>query len=618
VGRGYKVAYYYSRPDSLAATSVSSSEIDLTWSNNETTAQIEIQRRQSGGAFSTIGTCAASESSYSDTSCSSNTLYTYRVRYNDGGSLTSNFSIEDNAYSYPAAPTALAAAWSGITATLSWVNSSVYTYIRVYYKLSSEPTAWTTDTTALSGTATTRNIAVATESTAYDFRIRGYNSTSTLLSDYITITSQTSGVVAPTDLVLSSVTTTSVKLDWTDNSSVEDGYEVYYKLSSGSTYTLFETTAADATTSTVTGLTASSEYDYRVRAKDGTSYSSYLTGTLTAGVAPDADPSITTVTVVSSSALTPNWTCAATNEDGFYVYRSLDNTTYTQVGTADADETSYADTGLAADTVYYYKVRAYNTQGVSALTSEAHNTTSLDLDPPTSMIADALSSTQIKISFTVNADSATNHRIERRTSTSAYAEIGNTASGTIATYTDGTCSANTEYTYRIRAYHSTPATYGDYSVPISKATLNIGTDSVRRNEAFVALGNILYVASETPQTSISCYWRSKPIDFIEVDQNDSDKIKVIDRVTLDYKDNYSSVPVIISVSNDGGTNWSTSSLDLGTATTTEKSADFFFSGAYCVGKYLTVRVASVDTNTNFAWTGITIHYRTMGDYYNPA
>jgi len=608
---------YYSTPASFTVTTNSSSQIDLAWGNTESSPLIEAQRKASGGTYTTIYVGPSVDEAYSDTECSANTYYTYRIRYNDGGEMTSDWATAASAYSYPEAPTGLAAAWEGKTATLTWTNNSVYTYVQIYRKLSSEPTTWTTVTTTLAGTTETYDITVETESVAYDFRIRGYNSTSTLASMYNTISSQTSGVMAPTDIVLSSVTETSVKVDWTDNSSVEDGYEVYYKLSSGSTYTLFETTAADAETSTVTGLTGGKEYDFRVRAKDGTNYSSYLSGTLTAGTAPDADAVIGTVTVVSKSALTPTWTCTATNEDGFYVYRSLDNSTYTQIAEADEDDESYADTGLAADTTYYYKVRAFNDQGVSALSDEAHETTSLDLDPPTALSAEALSSTQIKLTFTVNADSATLHRVERKT-TGSYSDIGATASGTATTYTDGTCAANTEYTYRLRAYHPTPATYGDYSVSVTKTTLNVGADSVRRNESYVALGNVLYIASETPQTSIVCYWTSKPIDFIEVDPNDADKVKAIDRITLDYKDNYASVPVTFSVSNDGGTNWSTSSLTLGTGSLIEKSADFYFSGAYCAGKYLTIKASCTDTDTSFSWTGITVYYRTMGDYSNPA
>jgi hypothetical protein len=447
---------------------------------------------------------------------------------------------------------------------------------------------------------------MANESVSYEFRIRGYNSTSTY-SGYATITAQTSGVMAPTGLILSSASTSSVTVTWTENSSVDDGYEVYYD------DTLFETTAANATTSTITGLTTDQTYTIKVRAKDGTAYSAYATDTIKVGVAPDAVAVIGTVTVVSSSALTVGWTCAATNETGFCVYRSTDNVTYTLINTGTtANSTSYADTGLLAHQIYYYKIQAYNSYGVSAMSSAASETTSLDLDPPTALIADAISSTRIDLSFTVNATSATTHSVERKVSGGSYSAIGSTTTATEATYADGTCAADTEYTYRIRAYHSTPATYGDYSAPVSKRTLAVGTDTVRRNEAFFAMGNILYVASETPQNSFASYWRSKPMDFSEADPADSNKDKTAYMVQLEYTDTYASVPVVVSLSSDGGTTWVTASETIGTGDGTDKSQNFWFSGL--TGKYITLKASVTSATKGFTWTGITVFYISRGEH----
>ena len=205
--------------------------------------------------------------------------------------------------------------------------------------------------------------------------------------------------MAPTGMLLTSSTTTAVLVSWVDNSSVEDGYEVWMDQE------LIYTTAADATSYNKTGLSEATEYDFKVRAKDGTAYSAFTTEqSIYTGAVPDVLPTIGTVTVVSQTALTVSWTCAATNEDGYYIYRSTDGTTYTQVGTAVEDATSYADTGLASYTLYYYKVRAYNAYGLSDLSGAASGTTTIDLDPPIALIADATSSTSITITFTVNAE----------------------------------------------------------------------------------------------------------------------------------------------------------------------------------------------------------------------
>ncbi|MCK9599310.1 MAG: fibronectin type III domain-containing protein, partial [Sphaerochaeta sp.] len=508
----------YSAPTDLVATVSSASTIGLVWANSEPALQTEIQRKEYGGTYHTIHAVDAGETTYTDSTCSANTRYYYRARHFTGAYGYSDWCTEDSEYTLPATPTGFTVTWSGKTATLTWTNASVYDYSKVYYKLTAD-SSWTTDTETLTYPAYTRDITVASESTAYQFRVRGYNSESTYNSDYATAASSLSGVMAPTDLAGISGGATTVALTWTDNSSVEDGYEVYYKLSTDTDYTLFETTAADATTSTVTGLTGDLTYNFKIRAKDGTAYSAYTSVIDIVVITPPAGtPGTPTAVITGQTTATVTWTDTATGLTRMYLYQSTDDVTYTEVGyVANAIET-YAVTGLTSYTTYYFKTRAWNTAGWSTAYSSASTvvTTTIDLDPPTLLTADALSSTQIKISFTVNAGNATSHSVERKTSGSAYASVGSTAAGTTATYTDGTCSANTEYTYRIRAYNSVSLGYGDYSVPVTKTTLNVGTDSVRRNEAYFAMGNVLCIASETPQNSFNAYWRSKPIDFGEL------------------------------------------------------------------------------------------------------
>lgn len=67
-------------PTDLTASAVSSTRVDLSWtdaSTNETAFHIE---RQSGGSFAEIATVGANASSYSDTTAAANTAYSYRVR----------------------------------------------------------------------------------------------------------------------------------------------------------------------------------------------------------------------------------------------------------------------------------------------------------------------------------------------------------------------------------------------------------------------------------------------------------------------------------------------------------------------------------------------------------
>ncbi len=79
-------------PTNLDATSVSSSEIKLTWndqSNNETGFKIERRATANAGSFSEINTVDANTTEFTDSALSFMTSYTYRIRaYNANGNST--------------------------------------------------------------------------------------------------------------------------------------------------------------------------------------------------------------------------------------------------------------------------------------------------------------------------------------------------------------------------------------------------------------------------------------------------------------------------------------------------------------------------------------------------
>jgi lysophospholipase L1-like esterase len=79
----------------------------------------------------------------------------------------------------------------------------------------------------------------------------------------------------PTLLNATASSGTDISLTWQDNSSNEDGFEIYHSLTSGSGFTLLTTTGANSTTYTHSGLTPSSTHYYMVRAINGQGNSVY-------------------------------------------------------------------------------------------------------------------------------------------------------------------------------------------------------------------------------------------------------------------------------------------------------------------------------------------------------
>jgi hypothetical protein len=106
-------------PSALTATAVSTSQINLAWtdnSSNETGFKIE-RKTGAGGTYAEIATVGANITSYNNTSLSSNTQYYYRVRATNA-SGDSAYTAEANATTFNVAPSvSLTAPANGSTYT---------------------------------------------------------------------------------------------------------------------------------------------------------------------------------------------------------------------------------------------------------------------------------------------------------------------------------------------------------------------------------------------------------------------------------------------------------------------------------------------------------------------
>jgi hypothetical protein len=87
-------------------------------------------------------------------------------------------------------------------------------------------------------------------------------------------------------------------------------------------------------------------------------------------------PTLLTASAVSGSQINLNWMDNANNELGYYIERSYDGESgWEKIGTVGPDITTYADTGLSPETLYYYRVKAYNLGGASGYSDIENATT---------------------------------------------------------------------------------------------------------------------------------------------------------------------------------------------------------------------------------------------------
>ncbi len=183
---------------------------------------------------------------------------------------------------------------------------------------------------------------------------------------------------APTNLTVTAVTPDQIVISWTDNSTNETGFKIERKTGAGGTYSQIATVGVNVTTYANTGLTENTTYYYRVKAFNAGGDSSYSNEvSATTPMSLPAAPTNLIAFAISTTQINLNWTDNATNEQGFKIERKIGaGGTYSQIATVGSNVTTYSNTGLAANTAYYYRVKAYNAAGDSTYSDEAYATTS--------------------------------------------------------------------------------------------------------------------------------------------------------------------------------------------------------------------------------------------------
>jgi hypothetical protein len=182
---------------------------------------------------------------------------------------------------------------------------------------------------------------------------------------------------APTSLATSELTSSSVRLTWVDNAGNETSYRVEQS-NGGGAFSEIKVLTANAVTTVITGLSGNTSYSFRVRARNGSGNSSYSnTVTVTTLSAAPAAPTKLVATPLSATSVRLDWVDNANNETGFGVEATSPSSAgFASVGAVvAANLTSTVIAGLAADTPYTFRVRAFGTSGNSGYSNEASAST---------------------------------------------------------------------------------------------------------------------------------------------------------------------------------------------------------------------------------------------------
>ncbi|MFN0098938.1 MAG: fibronectin type III domain-containing protein [Gemmatimonadaceae bacterium] len=459
-------------PTTLVATAASSNRIDLTWldnADNEAGYRIERCEGAACSSFTLLVNAAANNGSYSDSSLTTGTAYSYRVRaFNDAG-ISAFTNVASSVPNVPAIPTALLATTiSASRIDLAWVdnatNESGYLVERC---VGPGCTDFTSRATLAAGVTTYQDVGL-TASTSFRYRVRAVGASGNSAPSNIAAAS-TNPPADPANLVATTISGTRLELSWADNADNEATYELERCIGASCTdFGALVSLPANTVAYSDATVVIDTRYRYRLRATNNagvSAYSAIADGSTLRPTVPTAFTALTT----SSSSVRLTWTDASDNESVFVLERCTGAacTDFALVDSIAAGGTQYDDVGLATATTFRYRLFAANVAGQSTVAGPVTASTNLPADP-SAAAATVVSGSRIDVTWTDNSANETFFRIERCVGAgcSSFAVLDSVVAN-LTVFSDLTIGTGEYYSYRVRSVNAAGA-----SNPSDPATTN--------------------------------------------------------------------------------------------------------------------------------------------------
>jgi hypothetical protein len=342
-----------STPGSLAANNITANSATLSWGAIAGATNYTVQYKTSStSTWTSAGSTAATILTLNG--LLANTGYEWQVKTDCSAfSATATFTTTNSGGGNGACSIPVSLSSSNLTsssAILSWAAVSGAANYTVQYK----PNTSSTWITAGNASTSSYNLSGLSATTLYNWRVKANCSDYSASANFTTLSNGGGGACnTPVGLTSTNVTSTSASLSW---SAVQGStsYSIQYKLSTSSTWLNAGTVVS--TNLTITGLLASTSYNWQVKA-NCSAYSATASFTTTGGGNGNcsAPGNLTNVNVTATQAIL-SWTPVSGATNYTLQLRYANSSTYYTLGTVSCTQVSLS--GLQPSTSYAWRVKA--------------------------------------------------------------------------------------------------------------------------------------------------------------------------------------------------------------------------------------------------------------------
>ncbi len=362
----------------VTASSVTSTGATITWTTNEASdSMVEYGTTSAYGNTTTLNATKVTSHSQALSGLTASTTYHYRVKSRDAAGnpgTSGDFTFTTSAPPDTTPPVISAVTATNVTtttATISWTTDEVSTSQIEYGTTTTYGRSTTAN--AILVTAHSQGLTGLTASTIYHYRVKSTDKAgNTAISQDFTFTTVAADQTPPviSNVSSSSLTTTGATITWTTDEASSTQVDYGTAASVYPNSTTKKATPVTTHSQTLSGLSASTTYHYRVKSADAAGNLAASTDfTFTTQASPNGGaPVISNIKVsrVTSQGVTISW-----NTD-------LRSDTQVQFGLSGLDRSSTLNTklvtshsqnlgGLQASTTYYYQVQSKTSAGVKAV-----------------------------------------------------------------------------------------------------------------------------------------------------------------------------------------------------------------------------------------------------------